>query len=628
MQLTGFPLQSVLIGAGIAAALVTLLYILKLRKRRIQVPFSGLWARVLKQQSRQSNLWRTFRRILSWLVHILVVALLAFGLADPHFEDEVVQGRHMVLLVDNSASMAATDVAGGADRLDVARDKALDLLDTVGPEDRIMLATFNSRVHPRSPFVSEPTVLEQPIRDIETTGTGTSFEEALNFAADSLRGKERGELVVISDGAGFDREKLGSLPLDEETTLRHIKLGEGGGNVAITGFNVRRYVANKLDYELFVRVHNYFDRRIRAELQIYADGRMVDAKPLTLEAGQTIQRYYPSQAVSGDELEARLKLESRDARDIFPLDDRAYALLPQMEQVRVQVVTDENLYLEGALLLNPNVEVKRTAPKAYEPSSSAEFDITVFDRFTPPAPETGNYLYIAPNGENSPWKVVGEVDEPLLTSVKQSHPLMRWLTLKDLNIGSARKFKLERDDIRIASSFGTPLMVARSNEERTLVGVAFDLRNSDLPLRVAFPMLMFNVVDYFELDDESYIPNYVTGETWSVDLPEGATTAEVVRPDRTRSQVPTFEGKAVFRGMEPGFYRIETDKGDQRLAANLSDHVESDPTPADVALEGRGEGGDADSLFFDRRELWIWAVLAAALLLLLEWVTYNRRWTV
>ncbi len=628
MQLTGFALQNVLIGAGIAAALVTLLYVLKLRKRRIQVPFSGLWARVIEEQSRQSNLWRRFRRLLSWLIHILVVALLAFGLLDPHSEHEVVEGRHMVVLVDNSASMAATDVAGGADRLDVGKQRALELLETVGPEDRIMLASFNSQVHPQSPFVSEPTVLEQPLRDLEVTGTGTSYRDALSFAADSLRDRERGELVVVSDGAGFDDEQLDDLQLGDETTVRHIQVGEGGGNVGITGFNVRRYVANKLDYELFVSVQNYFERSIRAELQIHADGRLVDTKPLQLEPGETRQRFYPSQAVAGEKLEARLKLTSRDARDIFPLDDRAFALLPDLEEVDVQLVSDENLYLEGTLILNPNVEVDRIPPDQYDPASSTDYDVTIFDRFTPPAPEAGNFLYIDPSGEDSPWPVVGELDDPILTSVQESHPLMRWLTFKDLNIGSARELSLERDDHRIASSFGSPLLVARPGPDRNLVAIAFDIRNSDLPLRVAFPMLMFNLVDYFELDDDSYIPNYVTGRTWAIDLPDGAEEATVVPPDGERSTVPIFEGEAVFRGMHPGFYTVETPAGDRRLAANLADPVESAPTPTQIELEGRAATGDAEGLFFDRRQLWIWAVLAAGLLLLVEWVTYNRRWTV
>lgn len=628
MQFTGIALQTVLLGAAIAAAIVTVLYVLKLRKRRIEVPFSGLWARVIEEQSRQSNLWRRLRRLFSWLLHLLILGLLAFGLLDPHFEDEIVEGRHIALLVDNSASMAATDVAGGADRLDVGRKKALEVLDTIGPEDRIMLASFNSQVHPRTPFVSDPMVLEQPIRDIEVQGTGTSFEEALSFAADSLRGKERAELVVVSDGAGFDPEKLENVNLGEETTVRHVQLGESGENLAITGFNVRRYVANKLDYELFVRVQNYFDRSIEANLEIFADGRMVDSKPLRLEPGATEQRFYPSQAVSGERLEARIKLESRDARDIFPLDNRAYALLPKMSEVQVQLVTDENLYLEGTLLLNPNVDVTTMAPSDWDAGSTRDYDITVFDRFTPPAPEKGNFLYVAPSGEDSPWKVVGTEKEPIVTSVKRSHPLMRWITLKDLNIGSTQKVQLQRNDVRVASSIETPLFVSRDEGERKLGGIMFDVRDSDLPLRVAFPMLMFNLVDYFSLDDSSYIPNYVTGRSWSVDLPKGADSASVTAPDGERFDAPVFEQRAVFRGAQPGFYTIRTPEGNLEIAANLSDPVESDPAPATIEFgEGRDEA-DPDALFFDRREIWIWAVLVAALLLLAEWVTYNRRITV
>jgi len=628
MQFTGLPLQSVLIGAAVAAAVVTLLYVLKLRKRRVEVPFSGLWSRVLERRSRQSNLWRKFRRFLSWLVYIAIVGLLSFSMLDPHFEQEIVEGRHVAVLIDNSASMRATDVASGADRLEVARDKALELLETIGPEDRIMLATFNSQVHPRTPFVSEPSVLEQPIRDITAAGTGTSFEEAVSFAADSLRGKERGELILISDGSGFDREGVEEFDLGDQTTVRHVAVGEGGGNLAITAFNVRRYVANKLDYELFAGVRNYFDRSIRAELQIYADGRLVDTKELELEPGETVQRFYPSQAVSGERLEARVEVASRDARDIFPLDDRAYALLPEMSEVDVQLVTEENLYLEGTLLLNPNVEVETVDPADFDPSGTDEFDVTVFDRFTPEPPESGNFVYIDPTGDGSPWRVVGERDEPVVSSVKRSHPLMRWITLKDLNIGSAREVELGRGDVRVASAVGVPLIVARDGEDRNLVGITFDVRNSDLPLRVAFPMLMFNIVDYFALDDASYIPNYVTGRTWSIDLPEGARNATIVGPDGLETEAPIFDGRAVYRGVDPGFYTVRTDAGDVGLAANLADPVESDPTPGPIEFGGEAETGGTDQLFFDRRELWIWAVLAAALLLFVEWFTYNRRITV
>ncbi len=607
---------------------MTLLYVLKLRRRRVEVPFSGLWAKVVEEQSRQSDLWRRLRRILSWLLQILLVALLAFGLLDPHFEEEVVSGRHIVLLLDNSASMASTDVAEGADRLDVGREKALKLLETVGAEDRIMFVTFNSQVHPRSPFVNEPSVLEQMLRDVSTVGTGTSFEEAVSFAVDSLRDKERGELVIVSDGSGFERDQLENVELDDSTNVRHIQVGEERGNLALTGFNVRRYVANKLDYELFVQVRNYFERTVRAELQIYADGRMVDSKPLALEAGETKQRFYPSQAVAGERLEARIKLKSRDARDVFPLDDRAFALLPKMEKVDVQTVTTDNLYLEGALLLNPNVDVQKVSPEDYRPETASDYDVTIFDRMAPPIPESGNFAYIAPEGDNSPWTSQGTVDEPPVTSVKRSHPLMRWITLKDLNIGSADKLAMERGDTRVVSSVGTPLLVTRTEDDRNLVAIAFDVRDSDLPLRVAFPMLLFNLIDYFKLDDASYIPNYVTGESWSIEMPDGVESAQVTNPEGETSTVPIFEGRAVFRGMYPGFYEIRTDQETTPVAGNLADPEESDITPGSIDLGRESQQKSAESLFFDRRELWIWAVLATCLLLIAEWWTYNRKITV
>ncbi len=639
MQFTGLPWSTILTLAGVAAAGVTVLYILKLRKRRIQVPFSHLWGRVLEKRRRQSDFWRRFRRFLSWLLHILMAALLAFALADPHMKNEVVHGRHILLLIDNSASMGATDVSGGANRLDVARQEAAKILKTVGPEDRVMLVAFNDQIEPLSPFVADASVLEQPLREIKVAATGTAYKQALSFAADSLRDTDNGQLVLISDGAGLDHETFDAFDFGKHTIVRHLKIGESAGNVAVTAFNVRRYVANKLDYELFVQVKNYFDRSVEAELQIYADGRLVDTKPLKLAPDQTLQRFYPSQAVSGQKLEARVRLTSRDARDVFPLDDRAFAMLPQTHKVSVLAVSDGNLFLEGPLLLNPNLDVKRIKPSQYTPTASAGYDVTIFDGVAPELPQKGNFVFFDPPADGSPWEVRGEIDNPIITSVRDSHPLMRWITLKDLNIGSASSWRTGRWDTVVAASFGKPLIVTRKHNGRSLVGVAFDIRNSDMPLRVAFPVFMINVVDYFTLDDNSYIPNYTTGKTWSVDLPQAkagktkagktkAKTATVTRPDGRQTDVPVFDGRAVFTGEQTGFYRIETTNAKKTIAANLSNLDESRIKPSELKLGNEKVEHNVDNLIFQRNELWIWAVLALLLLLLIEWATYNRRITV
>ncbi len=631
LQYTGMPFEELAPLAAGAAVIITVLYLLKLRKRRVQVPFSPLWGKVMTEYKRQSDWWKVLRRVLSWLILIMMSLALIFALADPHPEGEVVDGRHLVLLIDSSASMASTDVSGGADRLDVAKQKALQILETIGAEDQIMLVNFNDQLQPLSPFVNEASLLETPIRNLKVSASGTKYTDALQFAADSLRDKKRGELIVLSDGASFDKAMMDDVSFDENTTVRHLKLGESAGNIAITAFSVRRYLANKLDYELFVGLQNLFERDIEVELQIWADGRQVDRKLKTIKASGTLQEFFPAQAVSGERLEARVKVLTSDARDVFPLDDRAYALLPPVEKSRVLLVSPGNLYLEGTLLLNHNIDLDKVTPDAYDPQKHGEgqYDVVFVDRVIPDnLSEQGHFVFVDPSGENSPWEVSGAYKDPIITTYKKSHPLMRWIGMRDINIGYASKLRLDRKDSVVASAMGAPIIVTRDEPGRRMVAIAFDIRNSDLPLRVAFPVLMINLVDYFQLDDSDLIQNFSTGETWSVKVSEQEGEATVTEPDGHTRKVPIYNNRALVYGNQVGFYEVKTASDQQLIAANLSDPEESKIAPSEIALPDKSVVQDSSSLFFDRKELWIWALLAVLGMLLLEWVTYNRRWTV
>ena len=85
------------------------------------------------------------------------------------------------------------------------------------------------------------------------------------------------------------------------------------------------------------------------------------------------------------------------------------------------------------------------------------------------------------------------------------------------------KFKLAPGDRVLASMLKQPLMVAReqsgrSGSTRRSVAIGFDLRQSDLPLRVAFPVLLMNAVDWFAGDVDDDLGSYRTGRTWRVPL--------------------------------------------------------------------------------------------------------------
>ena len=69
------------IAAG-AAALAVGAYIIKMRRRRFEVPFAQLWQRVLEQKDANA-LWKQLKRLISLLLMLVILALILFAALDP-----------------------------------------------------------------------------------------------------------------------------------------------------------------------------------------------------------------------------------------------------------------------------------------------------------------------------------------------------------------------------------------------------------------------------------------------------------------------------------------------------------------------------------------------------------------
>lgn len=619
---------------GGMAAIIALLYILKLRRRRVTVPFSPIWSRVVASTEAR-RWWEVFKRFLSFLLQCVFAALVILAIADPHPEEEELEGREVVLLLDTSASMQALDVTGGVDRFDVARKEALKILQTLGPKDSVMLVTMDGQLRPLTPFVKKSAILEQQLRELRPSATPANVHQAMQFVRDAVKGKADAEVYLFSDGAfGGDFEEARKL-LPSAQQLRLVQVGESGNNVAITAFNVRRYLANPLDYEIYVEVRSTFDREVEVELQLYADGELMDVKQgaIKLAPGGTQRIFFPNEGFSAQRLEARVKLTTADARDVFRLDDTAYAVLPRAKKLNVALVTDENLFLEATLIANDgNVTYSKIAPGAWTEEQASRFDAVILDRVAlPQAPESGAYLFIAPpEGSAGPWSVQGVVERPIITATRKGHPLLRYLSLKTLEISQAQKLTLKagKDDVA-ASAFGSPMIVGRREKGLSAVAVAFDLRQSAIPLRVALPLLILNALDWLTDTGDSIVPTWRTGEAWSIPVSRDAQAVTITSPSGEAKSLPVYEGRAIFYGEEVGFHEVKTPQETFLVAANLANPRESNIKPGDsAAVQADMFDVSQAGLSFQGQDWWIYLVLAAILLLLVEWVTFNRRWTV
>src|SRR5437764_4415281 len=94
---------------GLAVPIV-IFYILKIRLRRVPVSTILFWRQIFEEKQPRS-IWQHLRHLLSLLIQIFFLCLLIFALAEPFFHWEVLEARRVVVVIDNSASMNATDVA-------------------------------------------------------------------------------------------------------------------------------------------------------------------------------------------------------------------------------------------------------------------------------------------------------------------------------------------------------------------------------------------------------------------------------------------------------------------------------------------------------------------------------------
>jgi len=624
--------------AAVAAGVVlTGLYLLKLRRRRVLVPFAPLWLPAGGER-RSERLARRLRRWLSLLVQLVFVALILLAAADPQSETIDRSGRSLLILIDRSASMAATDEDAHGTRLAKAHTIARELATGLGGADRAMVATFASGVTAETGFETDAARLGAAVDRVAPSEEPGDLGRALDFAGAVLRGRPRPTLILVSDGA-FAPDDLARAAAPGRLAgvdVRFARVGKRADNLALLSFAARRYPADPSSVEAAVVVHSFRDRASDVTLEITAgaDARIVDRARLHLGPHERLRHVLPDVAAPDTRLVARLV----DAGDDLAIDDRAYAIVPGIARARVLRVGDPDLFLDGALLsLGDSVNVHRRNARDLEATraSWSHYDAVIFDGVVPsPAPVSGHFIYLDPHGAASPFAERGVVRDPIITDAKKGHALLRHVSLADLNIGEAHRLALMPGDEAVASALNAPLIIARARPELRMVTLAFDVRRSDLPMRAAFPLLISNALGWLGAPAASESASLRTGRSLRVMLPEGSgphhAEAGVTDPRGVTRAVAAQAGAIEIPIAHPGFYRLATSSGPARtLAANLADPTEADTTPAEhLTVAGRTLQPPDPPVRRPRRPIWWWAIVAAAALSLGEWWTYHRRWTV
>ncbi|MEP7361364.1 MAG: VWA domain-containing protein [Chloroflexota bacterium] len=650
----GFLAPLALIGL-IAIPIIIGFYMLRLRRPEQSVSSTFLWQQLVRDVEANAP-WQKLRRSLLLLLQLLLALLLAFVVARPFSEHPAGLARDLVLVVDASASMSATDVF--PDRLTAAKRLAQEQLAQVPSDGRVSVICAGDTARVVANEATDRGRISQAIESCAASTSASDLTDALKLA-NSLAKRARGaEVLVVTDDA-FSASPQVHL----EVPVKVLTVGRERDNQAIAALAVRAD-SSGLKRTLFVSVANYSASTVGRSLQILADGTAVTARDLYLDPLTRADVVIDELPAGTSVVEARLspsqdEEEPAGPPDYLPLDDSAWAIVPPDRLRRVLLVGPGNVYIQNAFSLLPNIELYgATADQWAATTGKDKFDLIVFDGFVPTDLPKQPILAFAPLVTSPLGVVSGTLTQFGMGQPAADDPLLRGVDLTRLHIAKTQQMELPTWARAVLPGSDGPLLYAGLRDGLPTAVFAFDIRQSDLPLQVAWPIMVSNLagellglnaqaLDPMAPSSPIEIPISPDSAGVRVTLPDG--TVETLPPGATGAGSVTFvstrqlgvyraevipapapsgsPGATLTPSPAPSASGVATQDEPLLFAVDLFSADESNIRPGDgarLAALGAAPGPDQQAPGTARDEFWPLLAALTLLFLIIEWLVYER----
>jgi len=615
-------------GLALLLPLIVLMYLLKLRRDERPVSSTYLWRRMVRDI--QANVpWQRLQRNILLILQLLFLSALILAIARPASQSAEIPNQSLILIIDTSASMAANDVEPS--RIENAKQTALDLVKSLSSNARVTVIAAGIQPLTLASLSADRRTVNQAISQIRAEPGESDMASALQIAAAISRRQQDALTVMFSDG-NIEMPQFSSLPGE----FRFVQIGASGKNQAIQMLSLQ---TNPADSSLtaFAQVANYSSEAVSRRLGFFADGVLVSTSDLDIPTGSEQSALASGIISSTQVIEARL-LESAAYDDFLALDDKAFAVNRQTGTVKTVLVSEGNLFLETAFSLLPSLNLHVINPG--EPID-AEAELLILDSNLPSGelPDAANILFIAPPESTEFFTVTGKLDLPIPIKAEPVNQLIEQVDLSGVNILDAQRITLPEWATPLIVDKGSdpqtrdPLLFIGENEGRRIAALAFKVSHSDLPLQVAFPILISNLMTWLTQGSLSQAPTaiqpgapinlagFVPSET------AASAGINITRPDGSRIQIDPAVQEPVFSETDQlGLYFISINgEDDQLFAVNLFSPQESRIAPTSaIKLTGVGNASVEAASLTANHEWWRLVAVLAVILLCIEWLVYHR----
>ena len=592
---------------------IVLLYLLKLKRRDVEVPASFLWRQTLID-FQANTVFQRLRKNLLLFIQLFILTLLILAAARLWIKGEGPQGQWVVMIIDNTASMQATDVLPS--RLAEAKRRALRLINTLPVETRLAILESSKQARVLAPFTNQKPALRRLVESLSPKEAEGRLEEALTLARGLLESRPQAEIIVISDG---------NTPIPREFkpfAFRSEIIGTPQpANVAITTFEVRKKDSRMAEALTIIR--NFSSRPARVGIEWQLEGHVLNASDVILDPQEAKSLMTPVPFRAGGLIHARLTRP-----DDLALDNDAWDTFDSRAEPRVLLVSQGDLFLERALVLIPGIQPLKVSPQQYHPRLAEEVDVFIFDQWAPPTPplKPSWFIGMVP----STLLTLGPpASQPSITAWDQEHPVLQFADFSSVHLASVKPIQglyqvlVDTDKGPWLAEFSTPFF------SHLLLTVP--LEESDWPLRVSFPVVMANAIEWLMLSSRVALERALSpGDPLHLSF-SGKVTIQ--RPDGKKSQTigaSTRPGEHLFMDTwRLGAYTIKQGSKIERSIVKLPTTQEMDLAPLSAPSSSHTQASSPviapPSGLPSLQDLWPTLVAFALFFLGLEWCIYHRR---
>ncbi|HRJ73340.1 MAG TPA: BatA and WFA domain-containing protein [Terrimicrobiaceae bacterium] len=472
---------------GALAAPIIALYLLKSRQRRRSVSTLLFWEQI-KPRVENSPLWRKLRRWISLAIQLLILGLVIAALARPAFEWEQSSARHVVAVIDPSASMQADHPLPS--RWENARTGLLRAIDRLRPNDEMAILTAEDPPRILSGWSSSQRLLRDALKPAAPLPTGTNPAAAFLLAKELVATRDTAAIEIFSDSvwpAG------GGTKPDPDTVIRGID-PTPASNAGITHFAVRRSPVTPGDWQLDAEIES--PQAFSGTLEVSRDGQPMDVVEVHAGPGSPWGKAWRGNAESGSSFSAALRPGNGD---MLAADNRAGCELRALDPLRVILTGSEDPYLTALFGAVPLVEWV-VMPKFPDPVPEDIDLIIAGDGALPDAPPAVPVLLVNPSRDGFWGKRTGQLSDAPLTEIAETSPLLRHAALAQVAVTGATQWTPPDGAEVLVSSLGHPLLFGQWDRNPRWLVIGFTPANSDLPLRTAFPVLIGNLLQSLRED--------------------------------------------------------------------------------------------------------------------------------